>query len=80
MAYAFRHLCAADVPVLRQLLAVFGAAFDDPKSYQSAVPGDDYLTRLLGKPHFIAIAAVDEDAGPGGAVVGGLAAYELEKF
>jgi aminoglycoside 3-N-acetyltransferase I len=75
MAYACRHLSVADVPVLRQLLAVFGAAFDDPDAYQSAVPGDDYLQRLLGKPHFIAIAALDGDV-----VVGGLAAYELEKF
>jgi aminoglycoside 3-N-acetyltransferase I len=75
MAYDYRHLSAADVPLLRQLLAVFGAAFDDAQSYQSAVPDDDYLKRLLGKSHFIALAALD-----GERVVGGLAAYELEKF
>jgi aminoglycoside 3-N-acetyltransferase I len=33
------------------------------------------LTALLGKAHFIALVAVDGDD-----VVGGLAAYELEKF
>ena len=47
----------------------------DPKTYQGAVPGDDYLHSLLGKPHFIALAAIDADR-----VVGGLAAYVLEKF
>ncbi|HVT06430.1 MAG TPA: AAC(3)-I family aminoglycoside N-acetyltransferase [Polyangia bacterium] len=75
MAYACRQLSVTDLPLLRQLLAVFGAAFNDADAYQSAAPSDDYLQRLLGKPHFIAIAALDGDA-----VVGGLAAYELEKF
>jgi len=60
---------------MHQLLAVFAEAFEDPDAYQGAVPGDDYLQRLLGKPHFIALAALD-----GETVVGGLAAYELEKF
>jgi aminoglycoside 3-N-acetyltransferase I len=75
VAYAYRHLAAADVSLLQQLLTVFGEAFNDVDTYQGAVPGDDYLKRLLGKPHFIALAALDGDA-----VVGGLAAYELEKF
>jgi aminoglycoside 3-N-acetyltransferase I len=39
------------------------------------VPSDDYLTRLLSKRHFIAVVAMK-----GGEVVGGLAAYELDKF
>ncbi len=39
------------------------------------MPSDAYLRGLLAKPHFIALAALDGDR-----VVGGLAAYELEKF
>ena len=75
VAWDYRHLSPADVPLLQQMLAVFGEAFDEHDTYQAAVPGDDYLKRLLGKPHFIAIAALDGDR-----VVGGLAGYELEKF
>ena len=70
-----RHLSAAELPLMRQLMAVFADAFEDPDAYQGAVPDDDYLKRLLGKPHFIALVALDGDT-----VVGGLAAYELEKF
>jgi aminoglycoside 3-N-acetyltransferase I len=75
VAYEYRNLSVADVPLMRQLLAVFGEAFNEPHTYQPGVPGDDYLKRLLGRPHFIALAALDGDD-----VVGGLAAYELEKF
>ncbi|MFL5304516.1 MAG: AAC(3)-I family aminoglycoside N-acetyltransferase [Polyangia bacterium] len=75
MPYAYRHLSPEDLPVMRQLLTVFGVAFNDPDAYQGAVPSHDYLRRLLGKSHFIALAALDGDV-----VVGGLAAYELEKF
>ena len=73
--YVYKHLSAGDVPVLKSLLAVFGEAFAEPETYQGAVPSDPYLLALLAKPHFIALAALAGDA-----VVGGLAAYELEKF
>jgi aminoglycoside 3-N-acetyltransferase I len=73
------HLCkqlsAPDLPILHRLLALFGEAFGEPDTYQGAVPSDAYLAKLLGKPHFIALAALDGDE-----VIGGLAAYELEKF
>ena len=75
MAYVYKHISASDVPVLKGLLAVFGEAFAEPQTYQGAVPSDAYLVALLGKPHFIAVAAMN-----GNDVVGGLAAYELEKF
>lgn len=75
MTYSFQHLDAVDVPLLKDLLRVFGTAFEDVETYQGAVPADQYLTTLLAKPHFIAIVALDDDG-----VVGGLAAYELEKF
>jgi ribosomal protein S18 acetylase RimI-like enzyme len=60
---------------MRGMLAMFGAAFDQRETYEGAQPDDAYLARLLGKDHFIAVAALDGDD-----VVGGLAAYVLDKF
>ena len=57
------------------MLSVFATAFDDPDSYDSNRPSDAYLARLLASTGFIALAATE-----GGAVVGGIAAYELLKF
>jgi aminoglycoside 3-N-acetyltransferase I len=76
MSYGYKHLAPADLALMRELLAVFGEAFGEIDTYQRATPDDAYLRALLGKPHFIALAALTES----GAVVGGLAAYELEKF
>jgi len=70
-----RVLQPDDVALMQQLLDVFGEAFDDPQSYGAARPNADYLARLLGRDSFIALVALKE-----GAVVGGLAAYELHKF
>lgn len=75
MSYTCRHLSAPDVDLLKGLLKVFGEAFNEIDTYQGAVPGDDYLRRLLSKPDFVVLVAMD-----GEEVVGGLAAYELEKF
>jgi aminoglycoside 3-N-acetyltransferase I len=75
MAYLFEQISAADLPVMKRLLILFGEVFADPETYQGHPPGDAYLRTLLAKPHFIALAARDGDE-----VVGGLAAYELEKF
>jgi aminoglycoside 3-N-acetyltransferase I len=73
--YTYRHLSPADVSLMQGLPRVFGEAFDDIDTYQHKTPSDAYLSGLLAKPHFIAIAALD-----GQAVVGGLAAYQLDKF
>lgn len=75
MNYEYRHLAGTDLELLKQLLKVFGEAFHEVSTYQDHVPADTYLTELLSKPHFIVIAALRE-----GEVVGGLAAYVLEKF
>jgi aminoglycoside 3-N-acetyltransferase I len=75
MDYTYKQLSDSDIPMLKQLLRVFGEAFGEPDTYQGALPTDEYLRRLLGRPHFIAVAALD-----GNDVCGGLAAYELEKF
>lgn len=74
-SYSYRQLTSADISILKDLLRVFGEAFGEVETYQGSVPSDDYLTRLLGKQHFIAVAAMS-----GEEVVGGLAAYELDKF
>jgi aminoglycoside 3-N-acetyltransferase I len=69
------RLAASDVERLRQLNALFADAFKDPESYEGAPPGDAYIEGLLAKPHIVVLVAADA-----GAVVGGLVAYELEKF
>ena len=60
---------------LKDLLLVFADAFEDHDSYQSAIPSDDYLNALLAREDFIPLVAVVD-----GKVVGGLAAYVLQKF
>ena len=75
MRYAVQQLSPADLPLMHRLLDMFGEAFGEPETYRGAVPSDAYLSSLLGKPHFIALAALE-----GERVIGGLAAYVLEKF
>jgi aminoglycoside 3-N-acetyltransferase I len=75
MDYTYKQLAGSDLRLLKDLLRVFGEAFNEAETYQSAVPSDGYLGALLSKPHFIAMVALQ-----GNQVVGGLAAYELEKF
>ena len=70
-----KQLSVSDVELLKQLLGVFGEAFEDVGTYQNAVPGDDYLRALLQRPHFIVLVAMSGDE-----VIGGLAAYQLDKF
>jgi ribosomal protein S18 acetylase RimI-like enzyme len=75
MTYTYKQLSVEDVPTLKELLRVFGEAFEDLNAYQSAVPRDDYLRSLLMKSAFMVLVALAGDT-----VVGGLAAYVLEKF
>jgi aminoglycoside 3-N-acetyltransferase I len=72
--YSYRQIARADVALLRDLLRVFGEAFDEAPTYRNS-PSDDYLGRVLGKPHVIVLVAMAEDE-----VVGGVAAYELDKL
>lgn len=72
---ALRRLGSADVPLLRELNALFGAAFHDQETYEGEPPTDSYLENLLQKEHVIALVAM-----AGGCVLGGLVAYELDKF
>src|SRR5215207_7122695 len=71
----FRRLTPADIPILRQLNAVFGEAFAESETCAAAPPSDAYLECLLAKEHVVALVAL-----AGEEVVGGLVAYELDKF
>lgn len=57
------------------LMAVFADAFKAPETYLGAPPDDAYVTRFLSKDDVYVLVARD-----GETVVGGLVAYELEKF
>ena len=70
-----RRLGPADVPLLRTLNALFGTAFADPETYRAEPPSDAYLEGLLAKEHVVALVAL-----AGKEVLGGLVAYELDKF
>lgn len=74
-SYTVCPLAAGDIGLMRNLLGIFGDAFEDRETYTAAQPDDGYLNALLGSDTFIALTALD-----GHAVVGGLAAYELKKF
>lgn len=79
---AYRVLGKHDVPLLRELLAVFADAVEDSRTYLESQPDDAYLSRFLAQPHVIAIVAdLDADRrSDQGRIVGGLVAYELQKF
>jgi aminoglycoside 3-N-acetyltransferase I len=85
-AVKVRLLGPADVDLLRATLTMFREAFGEAEAYGVALPGDDYLRRLLGSDHFIALVALkgaaieEEPALREDVVVGGLAAYVLDKF
>jgi len=70
-----RALGANDVAAMRDMLSMFGEAFEDVRTYTDKQPDDDYLGQLLSGSAFIAVAAFS-----GGKVVGGIAAYVLPKF
>ncbi|TQV77925.1 AAC(3)-I family aminoglycoside N-acetyltransferase [Denitrobaculum tricleocarpae] len=74
-SYSIRHLGAGDVTLFRELVTLFGEAFEDPETYCGAQPGKTYLEELLGGSDFIALAAFQD-----GRVTGGLSAYVLKKF
>jgi aminoglycoside 3-N-acetyltransferase I len=74
-AYLIRRLLRADVSSLRKLNELFAEAFADEDSYRAHPPGDAYLEEFLVKEHVIALTASEGDK-----VVGGLVAYELDKF
>ena len=69
------RLGSADLATMRALNALFGEAFEDRETYEARPPADAYLVETLSKPHVIVLAALE-----GGKLLGGLVAYELDKF
>lgn len=69
-----RQLGSGDRALLRQLMDVFGEAFEDRATYGAAPPSDAYLEKLLARDSFIALVALDGDD-----VVAGITAYDLPK-
>jgi aminoglycoside 3-N-acetyltransferase I len=72
---AVRALAAADVDLMRALLTTFAEAFDESATYNEAPPDAGYLERLLGSENIMVLTELKD-----GQVVGGLVAYELQKF
>jgi aminoglycoside 3-N-acetyltransferase I len=75
MDYTYKQLGVGDTGAYKEMLRVFADAFKEPDTYVSKMPGDDYITSMLSKEHFVALVARS-----GSEVVGALAAYELQKF
>ena len=74
-------LGSGDVVAMETMLTMFGEAFGETETYGAARPSENYLRRLLGSQTFIALAAIADATAPeDSAVVGGLAAYVLQKF
>jgi aminoglycoside 3-N-acetyltransferase I len=70
-----RRLGTGDVPLVRKLNALFGDAFAEPETYTAEPPTDSYLEGLLAKEHVVVLVALAAEE-----VIGGLVAYELDKF
>jgi len=70
-----RVIGPAEVASLRDMLGMFGRAFNELGTYTQQQPDDAYLERMLASDTFVAVSAFVGDT-----VVGGLAAYVLPKF
>jgi aminoglycoside 3-N-acetyltransferase I len=75
MGIVTRRLGANDLAAMKASLRLYADVFGDHESYQSKVPSDGYLLKLLGDDTFYAVAAFADES-----IVGALAAYELRKF
>jgi aminoglycoside 3-N-acetyltransferase I len=73
--YSILPLTPGRVALMEDLLTLFGEVFDEVETYSGARPSVAYLERLLGSEHFVALVALRDEE-----VVGGLAAYVLQKF
>jgi aminoglycoside 3-N-acetyltransferase I len=75
VAFTVHRLASGDIAHFRAMNAMFGKAFEDAESYGAKPPSDAYVATLLAKPHVIPLVAVE-----GERVIGGLVAYQLDKF
>lgn len=69
------RLRSGDGALLGQLNAMFASAFEDPAGYAAEPPSDAYVEDLLAKEHILVLVALAREE-----VIGGLVAYELDKF
>jgi ribosomal protein S18 acetylase RimI-like enzyme len=70
-----RRLTTLDISLFREIVALFAVEFEQSRTYLGSPPSDVYVSRLLDSETFLVLAALDADR-----VVGGLAAYVLQKF
>ena len=70
-----RRLTGGDSAFAEKLNALFADAFEDPATYLTHPPGQDYLERLLAKDDMMILVALSDDE-----VVAGLVAYEFAKL
>lgn len=73
--HTIHQLTPGDGAWMAGMLDVFAQAFEDPESYAGRRPSAHYLQRLLAGDGFVGLVAKVDDQ-----VVGGLAAYVLQKF
>ncbi|GJE46742.1 AAC(3)-I family aminoglycoside N-acetyltransferase [Methylobacterium soli] len=73
--FTVRRLTSIDTPQVRKLNALFGDAFEDRETYGDETPDDAYLAGLLAREHIVVLVAIADDE-----ILGGLVAYELDKF
>jgi aminoglycoside 3-N-acetyltransferase I len=70
-----RRLIPGEASIFHQLNELFAVAFGEADKYQATKPTTTCLERVLQLQHVIPLAAF-----AGGKIVGGLVAYELDKF
>jgi len=70
-----RRLVPGEASVFHQLNELFAVALGEADKYQATKPTTAYLERLLQMRHVIPLVAFAD-----GRIVGGLVAYELDKF
>lgn len=75
LIFDVHRLTSRDTAMMNAVLDLFGEVFEDIETYCRRRPGLSYLERLLDGRQFIALAAMAD-----GEILGGLAAYVLDKF
>lgn len=75
MKYQLKQLCGEDIDLMWGLLDCFAEAFEDHTNYNDNRPNDAYMQKLLDSETCITLVAQDNTA-----IIGGLVAYELQKF
>jgi aminoglycoside 3-N-acetyltransferase I len=74
-SFSVRRLECGDAALFQDLNILFGEAFADADDHAGKRPDPEYLERLLATEHIFALVAAAGDE-----LVGGLVAYELDKF